>query len=443
MTLLHPRGYPPRCLSRMPSLAASRRGVDLDALPRLDIATADHVCLAPEALIANSEWPRWRVGLARAGRFFIVEIDQPVTATIVGAMRDGAFDVLSSADTEDRWKSALAQVAESQRLWLSLYAGHADGTDGQLAGGSRTMAELRRDIERLGPTDVTVLILGESGAGKERIAAALHSAGRGGPFITVNCAAMPKDLLEAELFGAEKGAFTGAFRSRPGLFEQAAGGTLFLDEVGEMDLALQPKLLRILETRRARRVGGEKEYFVKLRVVAATNRELEIEAREGRFRPDLFYRLAEVVLRAPPLRARREDIPSLARLFIEGANERFGKHVEGAEPALLLKLQSYHWPGNVRELKSTLERLVLFHDGPVLREGWWDPPTIAAPISPAPAPAGNDAPRSAGSRLPDRSARVEMARHLVAAGQISLSEVAARTGVHPSTLFRWRQSGKV
>ena len=266
--------------------------------------------------------------------------------------------------------------------------------------------------------------------------------------------------MESELFGAEKGAFTGAIKSRQGLVEQANGGTLFLDEIGELDLMLQPKLLRFLETRRARRVGGEGEYAVKVRMVAATNRDLALEVQEGRFRADLYYRLAEVVMPIPPLRARKEDIPDLARAFVEGANERFGKNIQSLEPGLVLKLQEYDWPGNVRELKSVIDRLVLFHDGPMLRSGWWEAPVgrvVAGPVSRMSLTSGGGSENGAflvGGRgsfaesvgmesLPSRTARRDLARRLLDEGKLTLSEVAARAGVHPTTLFRWRKGEKV
>lgn len=429
--------------------------------PRLDVATADEVWMIPEALLVSSDWARLRVELGEAPRFFVVATGGVSTRSVVAAMRDGAFDVVSAGDEDARWRGVVESAAESQRLWLRLYGGTQVVEGSKLVGRSLKMDALRRDLERLGPTDVTVLLMGESGVGKERVAVALHEAGRGGTLVTLNCAAMPRELVEAELFGAEKGAYTGALRTRPGLVEQAAGGTLFLDEVGELDLGLQPKLLRFLETRRARRVGGEAEYAVALRVVAATNRDLEVEVREGRFRADLYYRLAEVVLRLPPLRERKDDIPGLVRVFMAGAAERFGKHFDTLEPELLLRWQEYDWPGNVRELKSVVDRLVLFHDGPVLRSGWWQAPGSGLPVSggpdrpevllaaPGPAgPAGGGTVRGWGettgpgwSGFPHRRARRELAQQLLAEGRWSLAEVAARVGVHPTTLFRWRKSG--
>lgn len=440
-TLWHPPGQQPEVL-RTGRLGAVRGGPwPAAGVPALDAATCDQVCVVPGPALHAPDWPRLRVQLSRSGRLFLVEWPSGRSQEAVAAMRDGAFDVVGPG--ESRWPEAITAAVEAQKLWWRLYGGVMSGAPGDWVGRGEQMSRLRQDLGRLGPTDVRVLLLGESGVGKERMAAALHALGRGGPMVALNCAAMPRELLEAELFGVERGAFTGASRSRAGLVEQAAGGTLFLDEVGEMDLAIQPKLLRFLETRRARRVGGEREYDVSLRVVSATNRDLDTEVRAGRFRADLFYRLAEVVLRIPPLRERTEDIPELAQAFLSGAGERFGRVVERIEPGLLLKLQRHSWPGNVRELRSVIERLVLFHDGPVLREGWWDPPgeAMASPGNPAPASEPGVTLRGEEVPMPGRRGRLEQARRLMAEGRWSQSEIAARTGIHPTTLFRWRRSG--
>jgi DNA-binding NtrC family response regulator len=438
--------------------------------------------MVDDSVTSSPAWPQLRVGLARANRFFINVLANGDTGSIAAAMRDGAYDVLAESDGDQRWIEALTRASQDQRVWFDLYGGHLDADSARLIGRSQSMINLRHDIQRLGATDVSVLVIGESGVGKERVAAALHTAGAAGPYVTLNCAAMPKDLLEAELFGSEKGAFTGSLKTRIGLVEQANGGTLFLDEIGELDLSLQPKLLRFLETRRARRVGGDSEYAVKVRIIAATNRDLELEVDSGRFRGDLYFRLAEVVMRPPPLRERLEDIPDLARAFLSAAGERFGKNIETIEPGLIRRFQSYYWPGNIRELKSVVDRLVLFHDGPMLREGWWDPPVTPIPryaesglpdnraafgisssgiaMNPGsriggvphihqPLPPEPIAPPQATHgnglewRLPGKSDRLTLAKQLLSESQLSLTEVAARTGVHPTTLFRWRKSGKV
>jgi len=293
---------------------------------------------------------------------------------------------------------------------------------------------------------VCVLIQGESGVGKERVAAALHKAGSGGHYMAINCAAIPKDLLEAELFGVEKGAYTGALKARAGLVEQAEGGTLFLDEVGEMELSLQPKLLRFIETRRARRVGGEREYNVKLRLISATNRDLKVDVERGRFRADLYYRLAEVTLQVPPLRTRTEDVPELALTFLHQANERFGKNFETLEPGLIERFQQHQWPGNVRELKSAIDRLVLMFDGPMLRTSWWDTPAVAVEQVAAQDVATSGQPAASpvsAAMLPNGRQKITLARKMLAESNNDYSWVCAQLGINPSTLYRWRKAGKL
>jgi len=401
--------------------------------------------------LMEASWAGLRTRLAAANRSFLVAGESLSSKTIVQACRDGAFDVLDFAkDDANRWAQTLRATAEAQRLWWQLYGGQSNDEDERgLIGHTQPMKALRMAIQRLGPTQASVLILGESGTGKERVAQALHDTGGTGDFVAFNCAAVPGSLLEAELFGVTKGAFTGASADRPGLVEQADGGTLFLDEIGEMDPTVQPKLLRFLETRRARRLGANRDYEVNLRVVAATNRDLDREMATQGFRADLFFRLAEITLELAPLRARLEDLPPLTRHFLGLAGERFGKFFDSIEPDLILKFQGHPWPGNIRELKNTIDRLVLLHDGPVLRAGWWDPPVSPATLTPgaaapAPSPAFQSSP-PAGTLPPLRTRRdrLQRARQLLDAGQHNLAEVAAEIGVHPSTLFRWRQAGKV
>jgi transcriptional regulator with PAS, ATPase and Fis domain len=208
---------------------------------------------------------------------------------------------------------------------------------------------------------VTVLVVGETGTGKELVARALHTAtyGVGAPFVPLNCAAIPETLLESELFGYEKGAFTGANHRKKGLLELAHGGTLFLDEIGELNLALQPKLLRVLETKRFVRLGGTQELKIACRFLCATNKPLQTLVAEGKFRADLLHRLSTFTLYLPPLRDRQEDIPLLVEAFITQANQRLDKQVAGISPEALTILQTYPWPGNVRELQNLIERAVL------------------------------------------------------------------------------------
>jgi DNA-binding NtrC family response regulator len=238
-----------------------------------------------------------------------------------------------------------------------------------IIGESQPIQDLYAIIERVADRPTTVLITGESGTGKELVARALHenSSRRERPFIKVNCAAIPKDLMESELFGYERGAFTGAVASKPGRFELASGGTLFLDEIGEIPNEMQVKLLRVLQESEFERVGGIKTIRVDVRLVAATNRDLKREIASGAFREDLFYRLNVVSIALPALRERRSDIPPLVSYFIAKFNARLRKNVEGVEPDAIERLANYGWPGNIRELENVIERAVLFADGARIR----------------------------------------------------------------------------
>jgi two-component system response regulator HydG len=387
--------------------------------------------------------------LAQANRYYLVAGEGLETADVIAAAKDGAFDVLQVKDRDSRWRSALEKAVQSQRLWLQLYGGNRLTSPETLLGQSPAMKSLRQSIERLGPTVAGVLILGESGVGKERVASALHAASGRGSFVAVNCAAIPKELMEAELFGAEKGAYTGAVKTRAGLVEQASGGTLFLDEIGELDVKLQPKLLRFLESKKARRVGGHTEIHSEVRVLSATNSNLEAEIVDSKFRSDLYYRLSEVILNIPPLRSRPEDIPLFALAFLEAAGERMGKYFENLEPELVKKFQRYEWPGNVRELRNAVDRMVILYDGPILRAAWWDPPspnTASSTASPSSAQGsvggGGALPPATGLPM-NRKQKLQVARQLLESSSNDLTWVAAQLGIHPTTLYRWRKSGKI
>lgn len=237
-----------------------------------------------------------------------------------------------------------------------------------IIGQNTSLAEAFRTLRKVAPTDSTVLVTGESGTGKELIVRALHAQSKRAdkPFVPINCGAIPKELLESELFGHEKGAFTHAIRSRPGRFELAEGGTVFLDEIGEMDLLLQVKILRVLQEREIERVGGLGPKKVDVRVIAATNRNLENEVRAGRFREDLFYRLNVIPLHLPPLRERGEDILLLAEHFLQKFCAQKERPVLGLDPQVRRALEAYPWPGNVRELENLTERLSILCDGNIV-----------------------------------------------------------------------------
>lgn len=289
----------------------------------------------------------------------------------VEAMKHGAYDYLTKPADNDELIAVLGRAHEYARLLrenAALKAGLPRGPE--LIGQSPAIERLRQTIAQVGPSEATVLILGDSGTGKELVAEMLHAASHraSGPLIKVNCAALPGDLLESELFGYVKGAFTGAVTNKPGRFQLAEGGTLFLDEVGELPLALQAKLLRAIQEREIQRLGSDSVLKVDVRIIAATNRDLLADVQAGRFREDLYYRLNVVNLRMPALRERSEDIPLLARHFLERFAARNRKELKGFTPATMDVLVRYPWPGNVRELENALERAVIMAMGDYLTE---------------------------------------------------------------------------
>jgi nitrogen regulation protein NR(I) len=291
--------------------------------------------------------------------------------TAVEALKSGAFDFVTKPFDKDEVRQIVSKALRTREL-----RGHdatptaaSRGARFGIIGGSPGIAELYAILERVADTPTTVLITGESGTGKELVARALHehSSRRDKPFIKVNCAAIPKELIESELFGYERGAFTGAVTSKPGRFELANGGTLFLDEIGEIPVEMQVKLLRALQESEFERVGGIKTIRVDVRLVAATNRDLKKLIASGAFREDLFYRLNVVPIRLPALRDRTSDIPILVEHFLAKFNDRLRKRVEGVEADARDLLVQYPWPGNIRELENVIERAVLFCDTQQLR----------------------------------------------------------------------------
>ena len=284
----------------------------------------------------------------------------------VEAMKRGAYDYLTKPFDLDALDAIIlkAQKAsevteEVQRLKTELKEHYQ--VERAIIGKSGAMQEVYKVLGKVAPSDVTVLVTGESGTGKELVARAIHYNSRrlGKPFLAINCAAIPRDLLESELFGFEKGAFTGATERKIGKFEQANGGTLFLDEIGDMPLELQAKLLRVLQEREVTRTGGNATIHVDVRIVAATNQELKEKVRAREFREDLFYRLNVVPIALPALRERREDIPLLVEFFLQRAREEMGSPTQGCTEEAMALLKRHPWPGNVRELENTLQRAAL------------------------------------------------------------------------------------
>ena len=294
--------------------------------------------------------------------------------TAVQAIKEGAYDFIEKPLEISRLRVVLDRALEKKetmrevQLLRRRLAALAPGTD--MIGSGPAMQRVFELVKKVAPANASVVIAGESGTGKEVVARAIHSLSqrKDKPFVALNCGAIPPTLIESELFGYERGAFTGADQRRLGNFELAHGGTLFLDEVGELPIEMQGKFLRVLEERKVRRLGGKSEVEVDVRVLCATNRDLKEEIKRGRFREDLYFRLHVFTNQLPALKERREDVPLLVQHFIEKFNGETGKHVQGMTPGAMNVLQGYAWPGNIRELRNTVERAMILTDGDVIDE---------------------------------------------------------------------------
>ncbi|MEK7269855.1 MAG: sigma-54 dependent transcriptional regulator [Planctomycetota bacterium] len=357
--------------------------------------------------------------------------------TAVEATRKGAFDFLEKPLDTDRLLLAVRNALERSRLVSENKAFKDRGEGFDILGKSPLMAEVLALVERVAPTNARVLVTGENGTGKELIARAIHnkSPRASERFVEVNCAAIPKDLIESELFGHEKGSFTGAVGSRAGKFQQADGGTLFLDEIGDMSLSAQAKVLRGIETGRIERVGGQEPVPVDVRIVAATNKDLARQVAEGEFREDLLYRLQVIPIRLPPLRERADDIPNLARHFLARACAENGWPAKGLSDGAVRVLQSRRWPGNVRELKNGIERLAILVPGDSISEDdveRWIPRTV--PVAGPSADAGLlDSPTH--EEFKERSERAFLERKLQAFGW-NISKVSEVLQMPRSNLYK-------
>jgi two-component system nitrogen regulation response regulator NtrX len=341
------------------SEAARRLGAEAFDLVLLDLWLPDRDGLELLAELRNNGFDRPVIVISGHGN-----IDAAVRAT-----RLGAYDFLEKPLSLSRVLVTVQNALERGRLAREVKRLSDELERGeQLIGESTALQRLRADLKTAAESDSRILILGENGTGKELVARQVHRYSRraGAQFVEVNCAAIPEELIESELFGHVKGAFTGASADRPGRFEQADGGTLFLDEVADMSLKTQAKVLRVLQEQRFERVGGSSTIRVDVRVLAATNKDLEDEIRQNRFREDLYFRLAVIPLHVPPLRERREDIPVLIEHFLAHFAAELGRRSKTVETAALARLAAYAWPGNVRELRNLVERLMIMAPGAVI-----------------------------------------------------------------------------
>jgi two-component system response regulator AtoC len=306
-----------------------------------------------------------QVHAQRPGLPFVLVTAHATVETAVAALRQGAAHYLTKPIRYDELALVLRQAVGHERARRDVVRlrGELERAAGfeELIGSSPAMREVFTMVDQVAPADATVLLRGETGTGKELVARAIHrrSARRERPFVAVNCTAVPRELMESEFFGHEKGAFTGAVARRVGRFEQADGSTLFLDEVGDLDLAIQAKLLRVLQEQEITRVGARDPVKVDVRIVTATNRDLEAAVKEGRFRDDLYYRLNVIPIRLPPLREKPQDLPVLLEHFLRSFAQRYGRPAPAPPGDTLAALQAYAWPGNVRELRNLCERAVL------------------------------------------------------------------------------------
>ncbi|HVT58702.1 MAG TPA: sigma-54 dependent transcriptional regulator [Thermoanaerobaculia bacterium] len=411
-------------------------GTASDALSRLSAEAFDAVLL--------DLWLPDRDGLELLEELRDADSGQPVIVisghgnidTAVKATRLGAYDFLEKPLSLSRVVLTVQNALERGRLARELQqlSGRLERAQ-PLLGSSGVMQRLKTELKTVAPSDSRILILGENGTGKELVARQIHRLSRraSGPFVEVNCAAIPEDLIESELFGHVRGAFTGAAGDRPGRFEQADGGTLFLDEIADMSLKTQARVLRVLQEQRFERVGGAATVKVDVRVLAATNKELADEIRLGRFREDLFFRLAVIPLRVPPLRERLEDVPALVAHFVAFVAGELGRRPKAVDREVMVRLQEYAWPGNVRELRNLVERMMIMTPGDRIGLGDLPPAVRGDPVDPSRAVWEHDYPSL-------RDARSAFEKHFIERKLAELDGNVSRTaqvlGLERSNLYR-------
>ena len=405
-------------------------------------ACLDRVARSPFDVIILDIWLPGMDGLATLSRLRERRVDSPVVMisghgnieSAVRAIKMGAFDFVEKPLSLDKTVLVVGNAVRQRRLEAENKALRAS-VDRRLTmvGESYVMAQLREQVAMAAPTNGRVLIFGENGTGKELVARSIHqlSRRRGGPFVEVNCAAIPEELIESELFGHVKGAFTGAVADRRGKFEASDGGTLFLDEIADMSLKTQAKVLRALQEQVVEPLGGTGTMKVDVRILAATNKDLPAEIRAGRFREDLYFRLNVIPIFVPPLRDREADIPLLASHFMEGLAREYGRRPKRLDAGAAAGLRGYQWPGNVRELRNVVERLMIMVPGETITMGdlaFLDPTTVLVA----------DPPGASTVSLHDARERFEREYILraLAAQQGNMSRTAEALGVERSNLYR-------
>ena len=405
-------------------------------------ACLDRVVRTPYDVIVLDIWLPGMDGLATLSRLRERRVDAPVVMisghgnieSAVRAIKMGAFDFVEKPLSLDKTVLVVGNAVRQRRLEAENRAlrAHVDRRL-TMVGESYVMAQLREQVAMAAPTNGRVLIYGENGTGKELVARSIHglSRRRGGPFVEVNCAAIPEELIESELFGHLKGAFTGATSDRRGKFEAADGGTLFLDEIGDMSLKTQAKVLRALQEQVVEPVGGTASVKVDVRVIAATNKELTAEIRAARFREDLYFRLNVIPIFVPPLRDRAEDIPRLAEHFMADLAREYGRRPKKLDASAAAALQAYRWPGNVRELRNVIERLMIMVPGDTI---------VAADLTFLDSGALVVADAGSGVSMPLHESRERFEREYIlralAAQQGNISRTAEALGVERSNLYR-------
>jgi two-component system nitrogen regulation response regulator NtrX len=405
-------------------------------------ACLDRVARAPYDVIVLDIWLPGIDGLATLARLRERRVDAPVVMisghgnieSAVRAIKMGAFDFVEKPLSLEKTVLVVGNAVRQRQLEAENRAlrAHVDRRL-TMVGESYVMAQLREQIAMAAPTNGRVLIFGENGTGKELVARSIHSLSRrrSGPFVEVNCAAIPEELIESELFGHAKGAFTGAVSDRRGKFEVADGGTLFLDEIGDMSLKTQAKVLRALQEQIVEPVGGSGSVKVDVRILAATNKDLQAEIRAGRFRDDLYFRLNVIPIFVPPLRDREADIPLLAEHFVAELAREYGKRSKRLDPGAAAGLRSYPWPGNVRELRNVIERLIIMVPGDTITLGdlaFLDGMSLAVPHE-------GTAPQESLHDARERFEREYILRAL-ASQQGNISRTADVLGVERSNLYR-------